>query len=249
MPVRPHRLIEGGNAVGGLKVAIVGAGRLGTLLATRIPGSCRKVIISQQKAKAVTLADEVGGIASDQLSALRGCQVVFLAVPSSAVAQVVQDAIPHLDEQALVVNTATDLMTDELAARFPKVRLAAAKLIGHAREIAMGSPGVVVLDHVEGEDEERLRMLLAGLGAVTRDRESKILEANAAVVEVMVRAEADLRSRLQAIGLKNELIQAAITTTGPGVLRSLTAGDAGPFVQGVIERLRTGETAASQVSR
>lgn len=227
--------------MGNSKVAIVGAGQLGGLLATRIPGGYRKVIISRRKAHAVSLADEVGGIASDQLSAVRGCHMVFLTVPGSAVPGLIAELTPHLEAGALLVNMATDIMTDELAATYPRLRFAAAKLLGHAQEIALGSPGVVVLDHVTGDDAERLRHALAGLGEVLHDQESKVLHAYAIVVDILTGAEGELRTRLGELGLDQGLVKAAITTTGPGVLRSLANGSAGPFASTVVERLRAGE--------
>lgn len=227
--------------MGSFKVAIVGAGQLGGLLAHRIPGSYRKVIISRRKAHAVSLADEVGGIASDQVSAVRGCEVVFLTLPGSAITGMIQELAPHLGDQALLVNMATDIMTDELAATYPRLRFAAAKLLGHAQEISMGSPGIVILDYVEGVNQERLRHLLSGLGDVVVDQEVKVLTANATVVEILAKAEEDLRTRLGELGLDQPLVKAAIATTGPGVLRSLANGIAGPFARGMIERLRAGE--------
>lgn len=222
-----------------MKVAILGAGRMGSLLASRLPGSVRKVIISRRRQKAVALADEVGGIASDQLSAVRGCKVVLLAIPGPAIPGVVADLAPHVEPDALLVNMATDLDTEELAAQFPRLRFVAAKVIGHAREMAHGAPGIVVLDRVDPqEEEELLASLLGGLGPVVRDKEEKVLLANTAVAEEMVKAEAALRRRLEELGLEPELIRIAIKTTAPGVLRSLSDDDAGPFVQDVIRRLR-----------
>ncbi|BDG60888.1 pyrroline-5-carboxylate reductase family protein [Caldinitratiruptor microaerophilus] len=221
-----------------MKVAIVGAGRMGSLLAARLPGSFRKVIIARRRARAVQLADEVGGVASDQLSAVRGCHVVLLAIPGPEIPNVLSDLAPHLDRDAIVVNMATDVPTEELAESFPDLRIVAAKVIGHAREMAHGSPGIVVLDRVNPEEEELLASILGGLGPVIRDSEEKVRLANTAVAEEMVKAELSLRRRLEELGLEPELIRVAIKTTAPGVMRSLSDGDAGPFVQDVIRRLR-----------
>lgn len=221
-----------------VKVAIIGAGRMGSLLASRVPGSFRKVIISRRRQKAQALADEVGGIASDQLSAVRGCGVVLLALPGPSVGPLLADLQPHLDERALVVNMATDTDTEELAAACPNIQLAAAKVIGHAREMAHGSPGIVVLDRVNAEQEELLASILGGLGPVIQDDESKVRAANTAVAEEMVRAEQALRQRLEEVGLDSDLIRIAIKTTAPGIIRSLGDNDAGPFVQEVIRRVR-----------
>lgn len=211
---------------------------MGSLLAHRVPGSYRKIIISRRKARATELADEVGGIASDQLSSVRGCTVILLAVPGPVVSQIVADLQPHLEADAIVVNMATEVDTEDLSYTFPQVRLAAAKVIGHAREMALGSPGVVVLDHVEPADEEMLAGILGGLGPVVRDDESKVRLANTAVSEEMVRAEEAVRRRLEELELDPDLIRIAIKTTAPGILRSLSDGGAGPFVQEVIRRLR-----------
>lgn len=223
-----------------MKVAIVGAGRIGSLLANAIPAGSRKVIISRQRGEASHLADEVGGVASEQLSAVRGCRVVFLAVPGPAVASLVRDMVPHLAENAYVVNMAPDVSTSDLSAEFPRTRLVAAKLVGHAREMSQGIPGLVVLDQVDDDAEDLLRSLLEGLGPVVRHRESLVPEATTAIAEAMVQAHTQLTSRLTAMGIDRHMAAVAITAAGPGILRSLTEGDVGPFMQGVIDKLRTG---------
>lgn len=203
------------------KVAIIGAGRMATLLANRLPTTCRKVIIGKRKSRAALLADEVGGVASDQISAVRGCRVVFLALPAAAVAQVVQDASAHLEPNAIMANMALDLPTGDLTDQFPRLRVVAVKVIGHAGEMSQGAAGVVVIDRADDAEEELLRDLLDGLGTVVRGEESKVMAAGRAVVDVMSEAEATLRRRLSDLGLDRQAVAAAITTLGPGVLRSL----------------------------
>jgi pyrroline-5-carboxylate reductase len=217
--------------VAGFKVAVVGVGGMGALLATRIPGAHRKVIIGQERAEAAALADEVGGVASDQVSAVRGCQVVFLDVPGPAVISTVRDAASHLAEGAVVVNMVPEIGTADLAAEFPDIQFAAAKVIGHVREMAAGSPGVVVLDHVDEDQEERLRPLLDGLGTVFTAGEAVVPEAVAAVSRAMVRAQEALQADLIGLGLDRAQARTAIAATAPGILRDMAAvagGNEGP---------------------
>jgi pyrroline-5-carboxylate reductase len=222
-----------------LKVAIVGVGKMGTLLAHRIPGSVRKVIIGRRKGEATALADEVGGIASDQFSAVRGARVIFLAVGRTAAAQIAAEIEPFAEPTTLLVNMATDLPTSDLQAEYPNLRFAAAKVIGHADEMRRGSPGIVLLDRIDSEGEATLRSLLDGLGPVTVGTEAQALAANTAVIEVMAAAQRELHERLSAIGLATELRQAAIGTTGPGVIRALALGEVGPFARSVLARLQS----------
>lgn len=203
------------------KVAIIGAGRIAALLAGRLPSTCRKVIIGTRKSRAAVLADEVGGLASDQISAVRGCRVVFLAVPGSAMTQVIQDAEPHLDADAIIANLALDVSTETLKSMFPRLRFAAVKIIGHVAELQNGASAVVVLDHTDEREEQLLGDLLDGLGTVVRGEESKVMAVHQAVVETMSEAGTTLRRRLTDLGLDREVISAAITALGPGILRSL----------------------------
>jgi pyrroline-5-carboxylate reductase len=204
--------------VGGYKVAIVGAGRLGTLLATRIPASYRKVIISPDRAEAQGLADEVGGVASDQPSSVRGCQLVLLTASTPWVLEIA----PHMPEGALVVNMAPDLVTTDLQEALPRVSVVAAKVIGHTRELTLGTPGLVVLDHVDAESERKLTALLDGLGPVVRGEESMAAEVEAVIAQTMLEVRERLAERLQGAGLSAEMAETAIASTAPGVLWSLT---------------------------
>ncbi|HYG58794.1 MAG TPA: hypothetical protein VD902_12115, partial [Symbiobacteriaceae bacterium] len=168
--------------------------------------------------------------------------------PGHAVASLVRDMIAHLAEDALVVNMAPDMSTGELSAEFPQVRLAAAKLVGHSRDLSLGVPGLVVLDHADEASEDLLRALLEGLGPAIRHSEALVVDATTAIAEVMVEAHGRLTARLTAMGIERHMALTAITAAGPGILRSLTEGDVGPFTQGIIDRLRTGPPAESRAS-
>jgi len=236
--------VQGGCSVDVPKVAVVGAGGMGALLAERIPRSYRKVVISRRKAEAVAVADEVGGIASNQYSAVRGCGVIFLAVPDDQVLPVLGELAPHVDPRALLVNTALTVMTEELAGAYPNLRFAAVKVVGDPAEMALRGTGAVLLDHVTEEEEARLRQLVAGLGPVARGSEEAALAAVSAIAEEMTRALAGLKERLGALGLSDGLSAVAVASAGPGVLRSLAMGQPNPFTQGVLDRLRNREASA-----
>lgn len=232
----------------GLKVAIVGAGHMAALLAERIPMKIRKVIIAERKAEARAVADEVGAVASDQISAVRGCGLVFLTGSGATVPALLQEAVPHLSQGSLVINTAMEVNTAELAEAYPDLRVAAVKILGHAREMSHGSPGVVVIDHLKPEEAVRIRPLLEALGPVVQDDEGQVRSAHEVIVDALTNTVAELRRRLGDLGLKPELQAVAIRTVGPGVLRSLADGESDFDSQEIDRKRGGGETAAVRVS-
>lgn len=229
------------------KVAIIGTGPVASILAHRIPASVRKVIIGQSKAEAARLADEVGGVASEQMSAVRGCRVVLLALDGAALPQALAEIRPHLTEGAVVVNMAADLLTADLGADLEDVRLVAAKVIAHPRELELGSPGVVLLDRVEPAEVALLEPLLAAVGPVVQGDERVAARVQEAIAESMSRAVAELRRHLAEAGLDGDLVIVAIRAAAPGVLRDLV-GEAGPADAAVRHEMGAGESAASGVS-
>lgn len=214
---------SGGARVGAGKVAIVGAGRLGTLLAQRLPAGCRKVIIARRREQAQALADEVGGVASDSLAAVRGAQAVLLAVPGEAVSGVLSGLAPHLDEGALVVNMAPDLLSSEVAARFPRLQVIGAKLIGHAGDMLQGAEGAVVLEGADSEAQQYLEELFRHLGVVLVGREAEVQRTMAVLEEEMGRAATAARHRLEELGLAPALVRVALRSVAPGLLRDQVA--------------------------
>jgi len=215
-----------------VKLAFIGAGRLAGLLAARVPTGCRKVIIGRHRSEATALADEVGGIASDQYSAVRGCSVIFLTVPGSAVERVILDLTPHVDSGTLLVNMATDVRTDVLSDAHPRLRIGAAKLLGEVRELLQGAPGLVIVDHLEPADEQRLRWLLGGLGTIIAADEGRASAITATVTDVLTSATETLRRRLEETGLERGLARQVIGSIGPGLLRSLAEGTPGTAAPG-----------------
>jgi pyrroline-5-carboxylate reductase len=230
----------------GLKVGIVGAGRLATLLATRLPTNCRKVVIGSRKSQAASLADEVGGIASDHFGAVRGCPVVFIAIPGEPAMQAFEEIVEHLDSDALLVNMVSELPTGEVIAALDHRRICAAKLIGQAREISLGSPGLVVLDYVEEHEEELLRSLLSGLGCIIRADESLVGSVTEIVARSVVQVDLALRQQLSEIGLERIAHDSVITTLAPGMLRSLSDPTAAPFFKEAIRKANAPQAGVSQ---
>lgn len=217
-------------------VAVAGAGRLGRLLARRLPGGTCRAIYTRRPEAAGDLATAVGAAAGAEPAVVRGCDVVLLALPPDAVAAALEAFRPHLAPGTLVVNMATQLETEPLRRRFPEWRVAAAKLVGHAREIEAGEIGAVVVDHAAPSEFALIRRLLGGLGPVLAGDEKLVLQVNTAVAEELLKALRGLERRLASLGVPEAVAAAALQGSAPGVLRSLAKNDLGPFLRSVVER-------------
>ena len=64
-----------------LKVAIIGAGRMGSIVGKQLPAEVEKLIIDTDEAKAKALAEAIGGSYALELSAAAEADVIDVVLP------------------------------------------------------------------------------------------------------------------------------------------------------------------------
>ena len=80
-----------------ISMAIVGSGRMGSVVADRSPRSTRKIIIDNDLEKARGLVERVGGIASDKLQSAREADLVAVVLPTPVVNEIVNKLMDILN--------------------------------------------------------------------------------------------------------------------------------------------------------
>ncbi|MEO6121873.1 MAG: NAD(P)H-dependent glycerol-3-phosphate dehydrogenase [Acidimicrobiales bacterium] len=163
------------------RVAVLGAGSWGTTVASIVTGAAPTVLWARRPALAEVIAatgrnpDYLGGPAlpaslgatASLAEALRGADVVFMAVPSQWFRAVMSAAVDHLEPGAVVVSLAKGLergsrlrMTEiirELAPGHPAGALSGPNLAG---EILAGRPAASVVAMAEAAPAELVQHLL-----------------------------------------------------------------------------------------
>lgn len=237
------------------RVVVVGAGRLGQALLSRIasvdpddPGAAagsREVVALTRGPSQSGHRLPTGVRLTHDASVVEGSDVVLLAVPPDATAEVVTRLSPHLDANTIVANMATEAATGQLQALAPTARVVSAKVIGQASELASGARGVIVIDGCSETELMRLTAVLGGLGEVVTGEEGLVLRANQTVAREVVRAERTMRHSLAGLALPAHAIDAALTTMAVGVLRAVATRTYGPFLRRFVEEYDQSDNATT----
>ena len=228
-----------------MKVAVVGAGRMGSLVAQKLAPEVEKLIIDTDPAKAAAVAAQAGGVARSQLAGAAEADVIILALPAEGIAPSVAALAALASPRALVLNLATAADTTQVlatesshAAGTSGLRVIPVKIIGHAREIAAGVPPLVVVDTPRDDLLGLVQNLLRGFGPVVRGSERLVQIANTIASEEGVKAALAMQERLKAAGVPEEWVLPAVQGPGAGTMKAFAAGDMGPFVRALVERLQ-----------
>lgn len=219
-----------------VRVCIVGAGRMGRALATRI-GTGHDVVVVSRRPGRLLLADGRELVVGDDPAAARGCAVVLLAVPADEVPAALHWVAPCLDSGALAVNLATELDTAELdTAALDEVgaQLAGCKIVGQSGELERGAPAALVISRADAAQRELLTGVMREVGYVVDAPERLVAQVNELVARRIVTAQSAMAEELDALALPAAVRNAALGNLALGVWRAIASGNTGPFLRRIV---------------
>jgi glycerol-3-phosphate dehydrogenase len=219
-------------------VAVVGAGRMGTVVAKQLPKDTRKIIIDIDMEKAGRLAQIVAGIASCNLQDAEPADLVAVVLPTPVVNKTVDTLLGVVNERAVIVNMATTAHIDTAILNKNETKsVIDAKIIGHAMSIFRGEPGIVVVDCSDTHLFNFIKQLLPGFHKVVQGDACLVEKINKIGSTEGIRAAVAVHKQLVALGIPDEWIDVAIRTVCAGTMKSYTENDLGHFALELVKKL------------
>lgn len=223
-------------------VAVVGAGRMGSVVASQLPHDSRKIIIDLDQVKAKELANEVGGEAAFTLEGARDADLIAVVLPTPAMNPIVEKLLDVAKKGAVILNMATTAQIDPaITAKNPQAFVVDTKIIGHAMSISKGEPGIVV---VKTEDEKVYRMIksqLPGFQDVVMGDADLVPQINVIGSTEGIRTAVNVRKQLRQMNVPEEWINVVIRTICAGTMKSFTENDLGHFALELVKKLEQEE--------
>jgi len=219
-------------------VAIIGAGRMGSLVASRLPRGTRKKIIDQNPKRAQEVANKVGGEAFGEYEGAADSDLVLLVLPKQAVEEAAEKLLGLVKAGAIILNMATSgYISPELRRRRQEIFIYDAKIIGHAGSISGGAPGIVVVDCFDEEKYGLIKRQLAGLGRVEQGDSSLVERINTLASTEAIRTAVNLKKLLREMQIPDDWIDVAIGTVCAGTMKSFAESDLGDFARELVKKI------------
>jgi hypothetical protein len=223
-------------------VAVVGAGRMGSVVAGQLPGDTQKIIIDVDLDKARLLAEKVEGVPSDNLDAAGDADLIAVVLPTPAVNETVAALLKVAKKGAIILNMATSARIDPaLIKRTTEIAIVDAKIIGHAKSISLGEPGIIVVRYDDAEKFQFIKKQLPGFYKVIQGESDLVAEINKLASTEGIKAAVALRKQLSKMDVPDdwpdEWIDVAIRPVCAGTMKSFTENDLGHFALELVKKL------------
>lgn len=215
-----------------ISTAVVGAGRMGSVVAAQLPPGTRKRIIDIDLQKAARVARMTGGEAFDSLEGAAPADLIAVVLPAPMVEGIVSRLIDLAKSGAVILNMATTARIDPaVSGKRPDVTVVDAKIVGHARSMSEGEAAMIVVGSEDPGILARVRSQLPGFRRVVSGDPDLVPEINRIGSGEAIRAAVRIRRELRGRGIPEDWIDVAIRTVCAGTMKAFVDGDLGDFAR------------------
>lgn len=217
-----------------MKVLIIGAGRMGSLLTQKL-SMCHLVkIYDKNISKAQEVAEKLNTEVLEPEN-FKEAEIIILALPGEVVSHAVREMESYFKDGQILVNVATTGKTEDIERAINnKCPVISAKIIGHAKETMSGEPLVFLID---GNDHSAISMvcnLLGKIGKVQRGSEALVQTINTIATREGIKAAYRIQQEFNKLELPEDLLETAIRNVAAGAMKAYASGDAGDFAKSII---------------
>lgn len=225
-----------------MKVAVIGAGRMGSVVGKQLPDDVEKLIVDNDELKARALAEEIKGSYASDLHAVRECEIIAIVLPTPAINPLLDQLVGIVKDGAILMNMATSGTVDSGIKQLnDQIHIVDAKIIGHAMSMTQGSPAYVIVKTEDQRLFEKIEHILPGF--------KKVLMGNADIVADIaqigssegIRAAINVRKLLKPYNIPKDWEDIVIYTVCAGTMRSYVENDLGHFAKQLADRLEAEE--------
>ena len=223
-------------------VAIIGTGRMGSLIAHKICSRYNVILIDKDLRKCGLLAKEVSGLATSEYSMLPLSDYIITALPATVIPEVIKELKLFVKREHILINISTDTDKSVFEPLNGLCRLVSAKVIGHAQYI--GNTDELPLIIIDGDDTDtcnKTARIFAKMGVIRFGDEKTVTIINNIASEEGIKAALSITKRLEEINIPSEYISFAIRNVACGTMNAYALGDGGPFVQKIIKKIQNGK--------
>lgn len=219
-------------------VAIIGTGRMGSLIARKIHSQYNMILVDKDLRKCGLLAKEISGLATDDYSLLSLSDYIVIALPADIIPKTIAE-LKTISQHQILINISTDTEKTVFEPLKGLCKLASAKIIGHAQHItATGELPLILIDSEDIFTRNKTAKIFSHVGTVCFGDEKIVKKINNIASEEGIKAALSIKKRLEQINVPPEYISFAIRNVACGTMNAFALGKGGPFVQKLIQKLK-----------
>lgn len=222
-----------------MKVGIIGVGRMGKILASKLKMYFEVYVFDRDRSHAAKFAAQIGVKQTDSIEDFVGMDAVILAIPDREVLTCIKD-FNRLRQKVNIINIATNVSYEVLKATKGKdTYCIGAKFISQADEMAKGEEPVIIIDRIPQNLAEKAYHIFSQIGHVIVGEADIVADINNIAANKILEAAVKIEAELNKQGYYDPMIvKAALNQVAAGVLKAYSQNNLGPFGREIVREVR-----------
>ncbi len=219
------------------KYAVIGSGRLGLLVASRLPVGHDIILWGRDPIKVFqAVCNMPNAVGTSEAKNLEDADIVFLALPAEITIEVASAMMSFIPDEAIIINLATNLFLEDIKKAWPgRQHLASVTIMGSVRNIQVGLPPLIV-GQCMGRDFSKIACIFSKIGPIIIGNERAAAKLNRIAVETGIKAGMSLLELADAEeDISKEMAEAAVINVCSGAIRGVCEGGIGSFAKGILK--------------
>jgi len=223
-----------------MKIALVGIGRMGSVLATILADHCELYLFDKNTTRMNLIAEELRTSVANNLKEIVKIKSIILALPDREVITCIKE-LNQLNEPITVMNIATNVGQHTLnSIAASHVKCISVKFIGHAGEMAYGERPVIIVNQSPKELVPIAVEVFQLIGQVIVGDADVVQKINTIAAQKAIEAAVSIERELKDNKTTDPaIIKSAIRQVAAGIMKSYADDNLGPFAKEIVHSVRT----------
>ncbi|MCI6736542.1 MAG: NAD(P)-binding domain-containing protein [Intestinibacter sp.] len=222
-----------------MNVGVLGCGKMGSVVAKKLPDDVNKIIVDRNQEKLEALSKSIDCKYSTSIDILADADIVAVILPESEVNKNVESICEIAKDKAIILNMSTNGAVDDLIKqKYKSINIVETKIIGQSSMIEkFKAPSAIVIGSEDEDIVEKIKYIFKDFSYVeSGDVEKVPLAVQTATRQAIVTCM-DLKEKLNALDVDTSWQEALFKCVLNGTIGSFMDDTLGPFARKIVKEI------------
>lgn len=222
-----------------MKVGLLGCGKMGSVIAKKLPDDMEKVIVDRNIEKLKKLSEIIKYEYSCNINSLSTCDIILVVLPENAVNQNIEEICKIAKQNSIVLNMSTNGKVDEnIKAKYKNINIIETKIIGQSTMIdKFNQPCAIIIGSDDEEIIEKIKNVFKNFPYVEKGDVEKVPLAVSSATRQAIITCMDLKEKLNNLDIDKSWQEALFKTVLGGTINSFVDDTLGPFAKAIVNEI------------
>lgn len=222
-----------------MKVGILGCGKMGSVIAKKLPEDVDKVFVDRNEDKLELLSKDVDCKFSTSIDVLADVDIVAVILPESEVNTNIENICKIIKDGAIVLNMSTNGAVDKsIKETYKSINIVETKIIGQSSMIEkFNSPSAIVIGSEDKDIVDKIKYIFKNLPYVESGDVEKVPLAVQTATRQAIITCMDLKEKLNNLDVDASWQEALFKCVLNGTIGSFMDDTLGPFARKIVKEI------------